>query len=134
MLMHGVKHTPLKSAHESHVMQTIENKVKGKFSIIPNAIWADKRLSADSMAMLCYLLSKPTGWKIRESDVRAVLGFGKDKYQATMRLLKGCGYILKSTAHNKDGSFAGHVFAILPTPLHKQMPEESGKCKRACDD
>ena len=57
----------------------IKSSLKDNYSIIPNDVINNGRLSSDCLAVLVYLLSKPSNWVVKPSNIQNRFGFGKDK-------------------------------------------------------
>lgn len=74
------------------------------------------QIGPDALAILWYLLSKPDGWKIKETDLRKRFGKydehgqlikprGRDWYQNAMRQLSKAGYIFREKKRGPGGMF-----------------------------
>jgi hypothetical protein len=48
-----------------------KQKVRGKFATIPNSLLHRPDLSWAAKGLICYLISKPSNWKGRKSDIKA---------------------------------------------------------------
>lgn len=54
-------------------MSIIRNKITKKFTTVPNLIIIDDKLSHGAFRVYSYLLSKPDGWKVINSDIQQKL-------------------------------------------------------------
>ena len=63
------------------------------FAAIDNSVFADERLHADQLGLICYLISLPPNWELRTPHLRKRLGVGRDKLQRLMRELVAAGYL-----------------------------------------
>ena len=57
----------------------IRGNIRENFSVLPNDLMNDERLSADALGVLVYLLSKPTDWQVRVTELRRRFDIGRDK-------------------------------------------------------
>jgi hypothetical protein len=73
------------------------------FTAIINSVIEDEMLTADALAVLVYLLSKPDGWVIRQADLKRRFGFGKEKQQAVYRCLENARYLTRERVHGEGG-------------------------------
>ena len=65
---------------------------ESNFVILPNAILTNATLSGNAKALLSYLLSRPSHWKVRISDLQNVLKVGRDRVYRYLRELVSAGY------------------------------------------
>lgn len=86
---------------------------KSNYIPIPNALLNDKRLSADTRAMLALLLSKPKGWQLRPKPLRKLLSREGEAEMGWTRLRRmfseatAAGYMARSgkQQHEQDGTW-----------------------------
>lgn len=64
----------------------------GPFTAIPNEIM-DAGLPADTLGVLCYLLSRPADWQVRQREIGRRFGIGREKVMRIMRELKAAGFV-----------------------------------------
>jgi hypothetical protein len=90
------------------------------FSVIPNAVLNDKRLSIDTRGMVAYLLSKPPSWAIRPWFLaRALLRdgenpVGRKRIARMFSEATEAGYMARSQEqkHCDDGSWGAYDYII----------------------
>lgn len=88
----------------------IVSKQKNNFSIIPNHVLNDKRLSFKSRGILSYLLSKPDGWTVQLKDLYNNSIDGVDAIRSGLNELLLTGY---SEIHpNIKGGRVKYIFDI----------------------
>jgi hypothetical protein len=80
-------------------MAIIRAKKKTNFTMINNAVFERGGLSFQAMGVLCYLLSKPDGWKISTSELQKVTEgtakkTGRDGVYSILGELKNCGFVV----------------------------------------
>ena len=61
----------------------IKSSLKDNYSVMPNDLINNDRLDADSLAVLVYLLSKPSNWIVKPTNIQNRFKYGKEntKYQ-----------------------------------------------------
>ena len=74
-------------------MTIIRREHRAHFTIVPNAVFADTRLSIEAKGVLGYLLSRPRKWRVRPEHVARTLNVGRKKLQRIFRELIGAGYV-----------------------------------------
>lgn len=80
----------------------IRRKHNSAFTVVPNAIAADQRLSIGARWLMTYLLSKPDDWIVRAGDIMRVADIGKYKAYALVKECIAAGYIRREK--HGDGS------------------------------
>lgn len=79
--------------------------IRSNYTVLPNAVLNDPRLSWEARGMLAYLLSKPDHWKV---IVKALVKETKAKRDAVYRILneiEDAGYITREQSHDETGQF-----------------------------
>jgi hypothetical protein len=59
----------------------VRREHRAHFTIVPNAVFADTRLSVEAKGVLGYLLSRPHKWRVRLEHVGRTLKVGRKKLQ-----------------------------------------------------
>jgi len=76
-------------------MTIVRREHRAQFTIIPNAIFVDGRLSIEAKGVLGYLLSRPHSWQVRLEHVGRTLRIGRKKLQRIFRELISAGYVTR---------------------------------------
>jgi hypothetical protein len=76
-------------------MAIVRREHRAQFTIVPNAIFLDDRLSVEAKGVLGYLLSRPHRWHVRLDHVGRTLRIGRKKLQRIFRELIGAGYVIR---------------------------------------
>lgn len=84
--------------------QIIRHKHRGRFTIVPNAIVEDDRLSVAAKGLLCYLISRPPNWQIRNDQVGRVLRMGRKMFDRCRNELIDAGYLVCDPRQGRDGN------------------------------
>ena len=99
------------------------NKLKNKFSILPNSAIEDLRLHPIAFRMLAYLFSRPANWEVNNSDISKKIGIKDPKTLAKYwKQLEQTGWILRKKKKSKDGTFAGGFnYELTESPYYPNM-------------
>jgi hypothetical protein len=106
----------------------IRRKHNGNFTIVPNALVDDKRLSIEAKGLLAYLISRPNNWTVRHSHLHKELGIGRDKLQRILRELIRAGYLERDDEQPRDddNQFAAYHYICRDVPISTAPPPLSG--------
>jgi hypothetical protein len=92
-------------------MAILKNKLKIKYTQLPNAAITDTRLSDTSFRILSYLFSRNDGWIVNNQDIKMKLGIKNDKTMANKwKELTASGWVKRSLRYkdtNEGKSRAG---------------------------
>lgn len=97
-------------------MIIIRNKTKDPFARIPLLLLNDNALKWKEKGLLCYLLSKPIGWKLQINDLVNRSQDGKDSIYASLNALIKAGYCMRSESRDDSGKIYGTEYAIADSP------------------
>lgn len=70
----------------------IKRKHTGSFAVIPNAVSNDKRLGADSLGVLAYLMAQPDLGHVTTEDIQARFKIGKARAEGLLKEIESFGY------------------------------------------
>lgn len=93
------------------------------FTVLPNALLNDDRVTGEGLALMVYLLSKPPSWQLSPTDIRKRFKWGREKAYKVIAALIECGYIIKEAQRN-EGKYASFVYFIYDTPQISPFPEK----------
>jgi len=108
-------------------MGVIKNRLRDKFSTLPNAI-IESEMSHGAFRVYCYLSSKPNGWKVRNRDIQIRLGIKQNQTLANyFKELIDSGWIEREQSKTKDGRLkGGYDYRIMENPqLGKSLNMEN---------
>ena len=80
----------------------IRRKHKNRFTQIPNAIFADRRLCIAAKGLLVYLLSRPPNWTVRHDQLQYTLGIGRKLLTKLLNELAEAGYLDRDEHQGRD--------------------------------
>jgi hypothetical protein len=101
-------------------MTIIRRRHNARFTIIPNSIFEDERLSVEAKGTLGYLLSRPHNWTVRLVQVAHTLGTGRDKMERIFQELRTIGYVVRGEQHRFRGQWGAAEFIVFDDP---NLPE-----------
>lgn len=81
-------------------MSIIRTATRRQFTVIPNAIFNDKTLSIEALALLTFLLSRPPSWEVRTVYLKTRFNVGLNKVRDLLKELMVAGYIRRETKTN----------------------------------
>lgn len=102
----------------------IRRKHNSAFTIVPNAIASDERLSIGARWLMLYLLSKPDDWIIRAGDIMKVAGIGKNKAYSLVRECIDAGYIRREKQADGYTNYEVRDEGSRPVPKIREQGTE----------
>jgi len=107
-------------------MTIVRREHRAQFTIIPNAIFRDDRLSIEAKGVLGYLLSRPHNWQVRLDHVSRTLRIGRKKLQRIFRELIGAGYVTREQARTAGvHRFCQIDYVVRDVPLAPIRPADT---------
>jgi hypothetical protein len=96
-------------------MTVVRRHHESNFTIIPNRMMEDKRLSIEAKGLLCYLLSRPHDWTFKLSLIGPLLGIGRDKTERLFSELNQTGYVDR-IQERTDGRWGPVEYVVFDEP------------------
>jgi hypothetical protein len=81
----------------------IRHKHKGRFTVVPNAIFNDDRICPGAKGLLGYLLSRPGNWDVRHDQLQRKLDIGRKLLSKLLKELERAGYLERDEEQGRDG-------------------------------
>jgi hypothetical protein len=107
-------------------MTIVRREHRAQFTIVPNAIFLDDRLSIEAKGVLGYLLSRPHSWQVRLDHVGRTLRIGRKKLQRIFRELIGAGYVTREQPRTADAHrFREIDYVVRDVPLAPIRPMDT---------
>jgi hypothetical protein len=114
-------------------MSTLENEMYGKFTQVPNLILTDTNIKHSAFRQYCYLLSKPTGWTVRNNDISNQLGIAESTIASNFKNLIENMYMNRYPNKDLSGKFVGgykyHIYVVPTVSTKNTELENSGSDK-----
>ena len=93
-----------------------KSTLKDNYSVIPNNMLNDEGLDADCLAVMVYLLSKPSNWIVKPTNLQNRFKFGRDKaYRIINQLIKKQ-YIVREE-HRVEGKYTSFTYYVYDSPF-----------------
>ena len=93
-------------------MNTLRNKLTSNFTIVPNEIVNDSRLSMKAKSIFLYLLSKPDDWDFYIQNIADSCTDGKNAIQTGLKELEEHGYLMRKKKVNEINRFDGWEYIM----------------------
>jgi hypothetical protein len=106
-------------------MAIIRRHHNSNFTVIPNVIFEDSRLSIEAKGALGYLLSRPHDWLVRLAHLGRALGVGRDKMERIIGELIAAGYVLRrgqQRTQSQQWGAADYVVMDHPVQVDASLP------------
>ena len=99
-------------------MTIVRSEHRAQFTIVPNAIFRDDRLSIEAKGVLGYLLSHPHHWQVHLDRVGRTLRIGRKKLQRIFRELIGAGYVTREQPRTAGAHCFGETdYVVRDVPV-----------------
>ena len=93
----------------------VRSSLKENFSVLPNELINDDRLSTEHLGLLVYLLSKPNDWQVRVKQLQNRFDMGRDKTRRILATLEQYGYISRDIVR-AEGKFSETRYIVKDSP------------------
>jgi hypothetical protein len=94
------------------------------FTVIPNNIFKDNRLSLKAKGLLCQLLSLPSDWEFSENGLAQITKDGRTSIRSSMQELEECGYLHRERERDEKGRLKGTIYHIYEEPFQPTTDSE----------
>ena len=104
-------------------MSVVRRRHNSNFTVIPNRVIDDKRLSLEAKGLQCWLLARPDDWAFKLALIGPLLGIGRDKTERLFRDLINAGYVDR-IQERTDGRWAPVEYCVFDErqSFAKQIP------------
>ena len=104
------------------------------FTVVPNALLQDQRLSFRDIGLLVWMLSKPADWKFTKKTILAEIKQDGDRsVQAAVKKLQETGYLTITRGDRKKGKLAESIWTVYDEPqLQNAAMEQPQPRKPEC--
>ena len=112
-------------------MTIIRREHRAHFTVLPNAIFVDQRLSIEAKDVLGYLLCRPNKWSVRLEQVGRTLKVGRRKLQRIFRELISAGYATRDQRRIGGVQRYGQVdYVVRDVPVMIARPVDNSEKPR----
>lgn len=106
-------------------MSIVVQETDVKFTKIANVLITDQRLSSGAKVLYCYLRSKPTNWKVINSDIINTLQMSQESVAKYFKELISAGWIDRKKEQDEKGQLLGGFIYFLFDLPKKSIQEET---------
>jgi len=94
------------------------------FTVVPNELWQDERLSLEARGMQAYLLSLPDDWEVRIAHLMKWAKVGRDKARRIISELVEAGWIVREQSRDpKTNAFTGVSYIVRDESSDESVSE-----------
>jgi len=93
-----------------------KSTLKENYSVIPNNMINDEGLDSDCLAVMVYLLSKPSNWIVKPTNIQNRFKFGRDKTYRVINQLVKRNYIVREE-HRTEGKYSSFSYYVYDSPF-----------------
>lgn len=107
-------------------MSIIKNKIKDNFSQIPNELIEDRTISVGAFKVMCYLFSRPSGWKVFNKQIMQAINIKKtDTLSKYWKELVASGWVHRTKVTDlKDGIIGSFIYTLNLSPKIVCTPKD----------
>ncbi|GEM_PF-4726723 len=105
----------------------IKRKRNREYTVAPNQLVNDERLSADALGVLVYIISKPQGWQVITEQLMKRFNVGKDKIHRILRELREARYSTKEFERDDGGRIVGQYMVFYDEPQPDEDPDQPAR-------
>jgi len=95
-------HSSKKDAASRDKVTIIRHKHQGNFTTVPNEILEDPRLCLGAKGLLCFMLSRPRGWRFRNTHLQRAAQVGAKALANYTGQLERAGYLDRDSKQGRD--------------------------------
>ncbi|WP_287496933.1 hypothetical protein [Pandoraea sp. CB10b_02] len=100
----------------------IKRKVRSDFTILPNDLIRDSRLSWGGLGLLVYVLHLPDNFRLRLSHLAKLKKCGRDATRARVKELEAAGYLTIRHRRNERGQYESTAWEVTDVPGDELAP------------
>jgi hypothetical protein len=106
-------------AQETLGFMIIRRRHTRNFTVIPNGIHDDDRLSLETRGLLGFLLSRPPNWEIRHDALRRKFHISRQRLQGLLKELMAAGYLTREADQPRDENmrFTSYSYVVTDVPF-----------------
>lgn len=100
-------------------MPILRHKHDCEYTVVPNSLLRDKRLSIRDIGLLVYMLSLPDGWQFSVAGLSDILPQdGKDAVAKSLTAIEAAGYLSRERTRETGGKLGHVVWTVsdMPSP------------------
>lgn len=102
----------------------IRRRHTANYTTIGNTLFEDRRLAADEVGVLAWLLSRPNDWEVRRAAIARRWGMGREKIARIFHSFIRTGWVVAESTRLSDGRFFV-AYVVNDEPGPELSPEEA---------
>lgn len=108
------------------MMPILKHKHTTAFTVIPNSLLNDTRLSLRDIGLICYMLHLPDNWEFSIAGLCAILkSDGRDSIATSLKRIEKASYLRRQQTRSESGKIGGVVWYISDIPMDKSPETEN---------
>lgn len=112
-------------------MKITRHRETSDYTVTPNAIYRDKRLSYRALGLLLYLLHLPDGWETDSAQLATDRAEGRDAIRTALRQLQDAGYVTRQRQQDPE---TGRWHTTMTVQSHPTNPQVTPKTENQAPD
>lgn len=98
-------------------MPILRHKHDHEYTVVPNSLLRDKRISIRDIGLLVYMLSLPDGWQFSVAGLSEVLPLdGKDAVAKSLTSIEAAGYLSRERTRGTGGKLGPVIWTVSDVP------------------
>lgn len=115
----------------------IKNNISKNFSMIPNALINDDKISDRGRFLFIYIASKPSEWTFHNTQLTNALKYSADTLRKYIKELVYFGWVFKEQQKKINGKFTSNIYhlyekPLLNSPYRKNSETENIESEKFC--
>lgn len=100
------------------MMPILRHKHLQEFTVVPNSLLRDQKLSLRDIGILIFMLSLPDEWEFSIAGFDAILPHdGRDAITASLKRIEEAGYLRRDRERGANGQIGGVVWYVSDLPM-----------------
>lgn len=114
-----------KAVTGGHTMVKVNKVLKQDYTVIPNELVKDARLSLKARGVFLYIYAQADSWDFYELEVVRHATDGRDSLRTALAELETFGYLRRSRIRNENGQLGPALWEIAASPIFANTPPMS---------
>lgn len=107
------------------MMPILRHERKRDFTIIPNQVFRERRLSLKGVGLLCTLLSFPDDWQFSVAGLGKICSHDRrDGISTAVKELEGAGYLIRKRSRRPNGTVGDALWIVSDVPMTENPAQE----------
>lgn len=110
-------------------MSILRHELSTPYTNVPNALWADPRMTMSAKCVVGFLLGQVEYWDVRIKPLATFFGVGRDAMSAALRSAQEAGWIYRQRIPQADGTWTIET-VVRDVPLDIVPPIDGQGCQK----